>query len=195
MDRRRYQEVKSLRELFVKMRVGALVLVLALGWVLAACAQQDDGDGAAQGPAAGEEEHEEEEEEDLSAFGEPADAGDADRTVTITMTDALRFEPDEVEVALGETITFVLDNEGAIVHEFVIGDEEYQEHHEEEMQQMAEDGQMMMQDEPNTLVVQPGETGELTWHFTQPGEFLYGCHEPGHYPGGMVGTITVTEPR
>jgi uncharacterized cupredoxin-like copper-binding protein len=39
--------------------------------------------------------------------------------------------------------------------------------------------------------VAPGETEEITWTFTDAGGTLYGCHEPGHYEGGMVGSIEV----
>lgn len=176
-------------------RVGNRKIVLAallmLGLVLAGCAQQDNGAEPAEAGPSTEEEHGEVD-EDISAFGEPADAADADRTITISMTDALRFEPDEIEVAAGETITFVLQSTSSIVHEFTIGDEEFQEHHEEEMMEMRELGQTMMMDEPNAISIPSGQTRELTWRFTQPGELLYGCHEPGHYPAGMVGTINVT---
>jgi uncharacterized cupredoxin-like copper-binding protein len=123
------------------------------------------------------------------AFGEPADATDADRTIEIEAQDIM-YDITEVEVAVDETITFVVTNTGAIVHEFVIGDSATQDEHESEME--MESG-MPMQDEPNAISIEPGETKELTWHFTQAGEVLYGCHEPGHYDAGMVGTITVTE--
>jgi len=48
-----------------------------------------------------------------------------------------------------------------------------------------------MGDEPNAFVLDPGQTKETTWTFTAAGELLYGCHQPGHYGAGMVGTITV----
>lgn len=169
-----------------------IALLLATGLVSAGCAQPDNGDETTEASPSVGDEHEEE--EDIGAFGEPADAADADRSITIEMTDALRFEPDEIDVAAGETITFVLENTGSILHEFTIGDEEFQEHHEEEMAEMLEMGQTMMVDEPNAISVQPGETRELTWRFTEePGDLLFGCHEPGHYPGGMVGMIHVAE--
>ena len=60
------------------------------------------------------------------------------------------------------------------------------------MQSMASG--MTMHDDPNAIEVASGETKELTWTFTQAGDLLFGCHEPAHYAGGMVGTIHVTEP-
>ena len=41
--------------------------------------------------------------------------------------------------------------------------------------------------------VEPGESALLTWRFTESGEVLFGCHEPGHYEGGMVGTIEILQ--
>ena len=41
----------------------------------------------------------------------------------------------------------------------------------------------------NAVTVAAGETRVLTWRFEDAGEVLYGCHEPGHYEAGMVGSI------
>jgi len=49
----------------------------------------------------------------------------------------------------------------------------------------------MEHDDPNMLHVAPGKTGDMGWQFTKPGEFYYGCLEPGHYEAGMVGKILV----
>ena len=125
----------------------------------------------------------------VGALGEPADAGDADQTITIQATDELTYDPDTVEVQAGETITFEIENTGSVDHEFVIGSAEWQEEHEEEMQ--SED--MEMGHEPNEVEVPAGETASLTWHFTDAGTTQFGCHVPGHFPAGMVGTITVTD--
>jgi uncharacterized cupredoxin-like copper-binding protein len=48
-----------------------------------------------------------------------------------------------------------------------------------------------MRDEPNGLVVQPGETKSLTWRFAEGGPVQFACHIPGHYPAGMKGRIRV----
>lgn len=39
---------------------------------------------------------------------------------------------------------------------------------------------------------QPGETQEVTVTFDRAGTILYGCHVPGHYAAGMVGTLDLT---
>lgn len=124
-------------------------------------------------------------------FGEPADASGADRTVDVAASDEFAYDPEVVEVSVGETITFRVENTGQIVHEFVLGDEHTQEEHEEEMGEMSPG--MAMHDEPNAISIEAGQTKEITWTFTTAGDVLYGCHEPGHYDAGMVGVIHVTE--
>jgi uncharacterized cupredoxin-like copper-binding protein len=121
------------------------------------------------------------------SFGAPAHAADADRTVEITASDDLTFDPAEMTVSPGEVITFRVINDGQIPHDFVLGDEAAQEEHEEEMAEMED----MEHDEPNTLSVAVGETKELTWRFGESGTVIFGCHQPGHYAGGMLGHVTV----
>jgi len=130
-------------------------------------------------------------EEMMFSFGEPAEAANADRVVEITANDDFSFEPDEITVSVGEVITFRVVNSGALIHDFTLGDEATQEVHEEEMVEMAESGEMMMHDEPNAMTIDAGETNELTWHFTEAGSVLIGCHQVGHYDSGMKATITV----
>jgi uncharacterized cupredoxin-like copper-binding protein len=48
-----------------------------------------------------------------------------------------------------------------------------------------------MMDEPNAVDVPAGGTARLVYTFDQPGMLEYGCHVPGHYAAGMLGTVTV----
>jgi uncharacterized cupredoxin-like copper-binding protein len=64
-----------------------------------------------------------------------------------------------------------------------------QDAHEAEMAEMS--GDTAMHDEPNAFILQAGDTKEMTWHMTQSGEILFGCHQLGHYAAGMKGTITM----
>lgn len=116
--------------------------------------------------------------------GEPADPSDAATTIEVKALDQLRFDPATIDVSSGDVVTFVVTNEGDTDHEFVLGDASYQEAHGGDMEHDMSMG--------NAISVAPGETEELTWRFTGAGEVLYGCHEAGHYDGGMVGTIEVT---
>jgi P-type Cu+ transporter len=114
-----------------------------------------------------------------------------DRTVRVEASDAMRFDPAEVEVRAGETVAFVVTNTGRAEHEFVVGDEATQLAHEAEMgDEGAHDDEAGA---PNAVSVAPGETATLVYRFDEPGVLLIGCHVPGHYAAGMRGTITVTE--
>ena len=115
------------------------------------------------------------------------------QVVVIQMRDN-HFEPDRIEVDRGETVTFRFINAGRNRHDAFIGDEDEQSDHEEEMR-TAEDGDMHgghSMEPKNAITVEPGKRGELTRTFAQRGKTLIGCHEPGHYEGGMVATVTVT---
>jgi uncharacterized cupredoxin-like copper-binding protein len=127
---------------------------------------------------------------DPESTGSPAHAeSDASASrVAVTLTDAMRIEPAAMDVPVGVPVTFVVTNEGAIPHEFYLGDEDAQEAHAQEMLSMAGEP---MHDEPGGISLQPGETKELTYTFGEPGQYLAGCHVPGHYPAGMRAVITV----
>lgn len=120
------------------------------------------------------------------SFGEPGEQSEADRRLNISTLDSLEFVPASVAVEWGDTITFVVTNDGKTAHEFVVGDESYQQEHAAEMA-----GHERMDMGITGIEIEPGQTRRLTWTFTELGEVLYGCHEPGHYEGGMVGTIEV----
>ena len=143
-----------------------------------------------------EAEHSEDEaahEDETFVFGEPADAADADRVIEIDANDDFTFGPAEIAVTAGETITFVITNTGNLPHDFTLGDETTQDAHEAEMAEMAgmAADEMMGHDDANAVVIAAGETKELTWHFSEAGTIVMGCHQVGHYAAGMKGTIQV----
>lgn len=117
--------------------------------------------------------------------GSPTDQGP--RTVQVEMTDELRFEPAEYTFQAGETVRFEVTNAGQIVHEFLIGDEAAQDEFEMEMSE----GDGMAHDTDAGVSVEPGESETFEYTFAEAGDLLAGCHEPGHYGGGMKATITV----
>lgn len=133
-----------------------------------------------------EDDHADEEADHAFWFGEPADAGDAERVIEIEAADDFTFTPAEVSVAVGETVTFRVVNTGNLPHDFTIGDAAIQDEHDEEMK-----GGEMHGTDPNAMMIEPGETGELTWTFTESGTILIGCHVPGHYAAGMKGTLEI----
>jgi uncharacterized cupredoxin-like copper-binding protein len=116
--------------------------------------------------------------------------GGGAEAIEIAALDELAFDPDRVTVQAGEPVRFAVTNEGQEDHEFVVGPEHVQEAHEEAATEGMEHGEAG-EEALAVLELAPGETKEVTVTFEEPGKVLYGCHEPGHYDGGMVGTITV----
>lgn len=110
--------------------------------------------------------------------------------VDVTMTD-MAFTPAVMAVKAGDTVKFRFRNDGKAVHEAVIGDEAFQMDHAEEMSSMGDAMPHGSGDEEAPLVVQPGETGELTYTATDAGSLLIACHQPGHWEAGMKATINV----
>lgn len=122
-----------------------------------------------------------------AALGEPGNPDKVTRTVDITMSDAMRFTPSSIRVLKGETIRFHVSNEGHLKHEFVLGTLSELEEHAKLMVKFPE----MQHDNPNAVSVEPGQTGELIWHFSKAGQFDFACLIPGHFEAGMKGRIVV----
>jgi uncharacterized cupredoxin-like copper-binding protein len=124
---------------------------------------------------------------DATAFGRPGDPATVSRTVNVAMSDAMRFSPSRVTVRKGETVRFVLRNEGAVLHEMVLGTDEELRKHAELMRRFPE----MEHAEANMAHVKPGATGEVVWTFDKPGRFSFACLIPGHFEAGMKGQVEV----
>jgi len=120
-------------------------------------------------------------------WGIAGEAAAVGRTVTISMTDAMRFTPDSIQVKQGETVRFVLRNDGRMLHELVIGTRAALDEHAELMKKYPD----MEHDEPYMAHVGPGQQGEIIWRFNRVGEFDFACLIPGHYQAGMKGRIVV----
>lgn len=54
-----------------------------------------------------------------------------------------------------------------------------------EMDEMDDTGAMDGMEAGHAVVVEPGETVELTYTFETAGPLVIGCHEPGHWEAGM----------
>jgi uncharacterized cupredoxin-like copper-binding protein len=144
------------------------------------------------------------------SFGEAGDPHKVDRTVDVIMKDN-DYNIPAITVKPGETIRFVLKNQGEFLHEFNIGMPDNHAAHQKEMMAMMESGMMsptgmvemnasehmkmgmkgmpMKHDDPNSKLVEPGKTGELIWKFKQADSLQFACNVPGHYESGMVGEI------
>ncbi len=135
-------------------------------------------------------------------FGAPGKPASATRSITVNLADNY-YEPDAISVKQGETVRFVLKNNGELQHEFSIGTLAAHTEHRKEMAQMMEmremdhskmvmpskAGKPMRHDDPNMVLLAPGESKELLWKFTRAMEIEFACNMPGHYESGMLGRI------
>lgn len=121
------------------------------------------------------------------AIGEPGKVADVKRTISVDMTDAMRFTPNSISVKQGETVKFVVKNSGKVKHEMVLGSEKELKEHYEAMKKFPE----MEHADPNMVTVQPGQTGEIIWKFSKAGVINFACLQPGHYDAGMKGAVKV----
>lgn len=120
--------------------------------------------------------------------GEDTPAGT--RTVEVAMED-IKFDQTKLTIKTGETIDFQFVNDGKIAHDAFIGDVEAQMDHDAEMAEMGDASGHTM--EEAAIVVQPGDSGELSYTFSEPGTYQVGCHQPGHYAAGMKIDVTVEQ--
>lgn len=126
-----------------------------------------------------------------SASGNP-------RTIDVTMSDNA-FQPTQLQVNPGETVTLRFKNDGKVTHEAILGDDAMQMAHHAEMtastEGMAHDGMGhdgMSETSADAVTVEAGKAGELTHRFTESGTVLIGCHEPGHWEAGMKAVIKIS---
>jgi uncharacterized cupredoxin-like copper-binding protein len=103
------------------------------------------------------------------------------------MSDAMRFTPDHIAVRSGETIRFVLQNQGQLRHELVLGTRDALRRHAAMMQMMPD----MQHSGPNMASLAPGERGELIWKFSNAGTVAFACLQSGHMEAGMSGAVAV----
>lgn len=163
-------------------RMRPLIPAVAAGLMLAAGAAQAHGDKAHAKPAAAPVKLEQKD------WGIAGTASAAKVTISHSARDSMRFSPDFAHVKVGETVRFVVHNEGKIMHEFVIGTRQENVEHARLMMKFPD----MEHDEPYMAHVPAGKTGEIVWTFNRLGYFEFACLIAGHYQAGMVGQIKVS---
>ena len=122
-----------------------------------------------------------------TAIGKPGIAAKANRTITIEMSDNMRYTPSNIQVKQGETVRFIVKNAGQVKHELSLGTEKELLEHLEQMRKFPD----MEHDEPSKITLQPGKQGEIVWQFTKAGAVNFACLMPGHYEAGMKGVVQV----
>jgi uncharacterized cupredoxin-like copper-binding protein len=119
-----------------------------------------------------------------------------DRTLQVDMNDTMRFTPDLLQVAAGETLKLVVHNSGKLPHEMVLGSEATLKAHAVEMKQSAGHSSGHDHGSGNDLLalsVKSGETKEWVIRFDQAQTLQMACLIPGHFEAGMKGQVIVQE--
>ena len=144
----------------------------------------------------------------IKMIGEKGNPTEVKRTISIKMHDNY-FEPSEININKDETIKFIVLNVGELVHEFNIATKEMHIKHQpemmmlveneillsdkvdkEKMKQMAKKNPSMGHSHPNSVLLSPGEKGELVWKFSNKAKIEAACNVPGHYELGMIAKIS-----
>ena len=142
-------------------------------------------------------------------IGSKGNKNEVSRVIKVIMYDNY-YEPNSFQVKAGETIKFEVENVGELVHEFNIANKMMHMKHQPEMQKMVEN-EILLSDKIdkdkmkkmskkdhslahshyNSLMLEPNETGELTWKFTKNTVLEIACNIPGHYESGMIAKILI----
>lgn len=144
-------------------------------------------------------------------IGKPGKATSGTKTVVIELYDNY-YEPESLTVKEGQTVRFIIQNKGTLVHEFNIGTAAMHKAHAPDMMMMVQHGVLEpdkinraaakkmqkdmghgMHDEPNSALLEPGKSAEIVWTFPDASDLQFACNVPGHYESGMVGQIKLIQ--
>ena len=145
------------------------------------------------------------------AIGQVGDSAQVTRTVEVDLEDNY-FTPESISVLKNQTVRFLVKNTGDFVHEFNIGTAAMHAAHQDEMMKMVDhgilevdkinremmtmdmgNGKTMAHDDPNSVLLEPGESAEIVWSFPEAAELEFACNVPGHYDSGMMGYLMIED--
>ena len=145
----------------------------------------------------------------MNMIGEKGDPNKIDRVVNIKMYDNY-YEPNVIKIKKGETIKFVVENLGDLVHEYNIGTKEMHIKHQPEMQKlidheillvdkidkvkmkkMAKMDKAMGHSHSNSVLLEPKQKGNIIWKFDNAVNIEIACNVPGHYQVGMIAKVDI----
>lgn len=158
--------------------INLIVASTLFTWATASSAHEGETHTAKAGPVVKEQKD----------WGIAGDAKSVKRTITLIMNDTMRFSPDKLSIKRGDTIRFVVKNQGKQLHEMVLGTKKELDEHAAMMLKFP----TMEHDEPHMAHVGVGKSKDLIWTFNRAGEFDFACLIAGHYQAGMAGKIFVT---
>lgn len=129
--------------------------------------------------------------------GKIGEARKVTRVIEVVATDHA-FSLKSLQVKDGETVRFVVRNEGTDPHELIIGTvAEHAEHRQMmreaiERQKKGEQNSMAAMDHSSGVWVEPGKTATFVWTFARTANLEFACNVSGHYEDGMRGPIVFT---
>ena len=145
----------------------------------------------------------------MKMIGMKGKASDVSKTIKVDMYDNY-YKPKTINVKKGETVRFVVENKGVLVHEFNIATMMMHKKHgpemldmmkngvllpnkinKEKMKQMAKMNPKMAHSHANSVLLEPKQRAELIWKFTSNAELFGGCNVPGHLEAGMISKINI----
>jgi uncharacterized cupredoxin-like copper-binding protein len=108
--------------------------------------------------------------------------------ITVTASDIV-YDVERIEIAANQPVRLVLENNGALEHDFVIseihanGVEEHSSGHDTHGEESV--------DADLHVSVAAGQSSTLDFTALEPGEYEYFCSVPGHKEAGMAGILIV----
>ena len=142
-------------------------------------------------------------------IGSKGQENEVSRVIKVLMFDNY-YEPNSFQIKKGETIKFVVENAGMLVHEFNIANKMMHIKHQPEMQKMVEHGiilansidkekmkkmakmdKAMGHSHSNSVLLEPKQKGEIIWKFDNAVNIEVACNVPGHYQVGMIAKVDI----
>ena len=143
----------------------------------------------------------------MKVIGVKGQEKNIDRVVKVSMYDNY-YQPNSFKIKKNETIKFVVENKGQLVHEFNIATKEMHLKHQpvmmmmveheilladkidkKKMKEMSKKNPTMAHSHSNSVLLSPGEKAELIWKFSNKVDVEAACNVPGHYDVGMIAKI------
>ncbi len=125
--------------------------------------------------------------------GNPAEVTNVIHVVAIENAFSLKA----LDVRDGETVRFVVRNDGTEPHELTIGSVAEHAEHRRKMKEMMElqkkgghaGHSMADMAQSGGVWVEPGTAATFVWTFRRTADLEFACNIPGHYEDGMKGPI------
>ena len=142
-------------------------------------------------------------------IGSKGKENEVSRVIKVLMYDNY-YEPNSFQIKKGETIKFIVENVGMLVHEFNIANKMMHIKHQpemikmveneillansidkEKMKKMAKMDKAMGHSHSNSVLLEPKQKGVIIWKFDNAVNIEIACNVPGHYQVGMIAKVDI----